>query len=389
MQGIGSDTDRRMMRELLATINLDESLTGGRILIHGQDFPEISRHRLATANATALAGFGAAVAAIWRQRSGVGQDVSVSTARALQAIKCGQYVRQNGYRVPLGSRASWDDELSASAPLMQFLRTRDNRYIFVVAGHLLPHFLDRALDTLECPHNPQAIVNAVARWEGEELEEAMAECGVPAGLARTALEWREHLQGRYLNTRPVIEIEQIAASPPEPFEPAARPLAGVRVADLTHVLCGPTAARLLAEHGADVLHLSSPSRREDDAILLDTGWGKRSALLDLATPDGAASARQLLRDADVVIQSFRPGALARHGMGPSELTGIRPGVIYVSVSCYGDDGPWGRRGGYDPVAQAVSGIAFTEGGEVPRLAATETVNDYLAANLVVCRANNG
>ena len=117
----------------------------------------------------------------------------------------------------------------------------------------------------------------------------------------------------------------------------------MRVLDLTRILAGPTHARTLAEHGADVLHIASPWLPNPDAMVMDTNHGKLSAFLDLEQPDDAAQLRQLTAEADVFAQGYRSGALERRGLGPAELAEARPGLVYVTINCYGDAGPWRRR----------------------------------------------
>ena len=136
--------------------------------------------------------------------------------------------------------------------------------------------MDAALDVLACSHEAEAIAAAVARWEGAALEDALNHRGVPAALVRSDAQWAAHPQGQWLAARPVVEIEQVAGSSPEPLAAGERPLTGVRVLDITHVLCGPSVGRAMAEQGADVLRVASPDCADPEAIIIDTGWGKRS-----------------------------------------------------------------------------------------------------------------
>ena len=131
---------------------------------------------------------------------------------------------------------------------------------------------------------------------------------------------------------------------------------GVRVLDLTRILAGPTHARTLAEHGADVLHIASPWLPNPDAFVMDTNHGKLSAYLDLDRADDAARLRDLVSQCDVFAQGYRAGALGRRGFGPDELAALRPGLIYVSISCYGQPGPWEARPGWEQLAQTVDSL---------------------------------
>lgn len=148
----------------------------------------------------------------------------------------------------------------------------------------------------------------------------------------------------------------------------ASALDGLRVVDLTQVLAGPTAGRTLAEFGADVVKVNNP--REEGAgyrwqvhrYHTDVNRGKRSILLDLKTPDGSRIAARLIDGADVVLQNFRLGVAERLGVGYEQVRARRPDVVYGSVSFYGYGGPWERGPGYEPNAQAATGMAARIGG---------------------------
>jgi crotonobetainyl-CoA:carnitine CoA-transferase CaiB-like acyl-CoA transferase len=134
----------------------------------------------------------------------------------------------------------------------------------------------------------------------------------------------------------------------------------VRVLDLTRVIAGPVAARVLASHGADVLAVGAAHLAVIPALVIDTGFGKRSCHLDLRRPDERAALDRLAGEADVFLQGYRPGSLARRGFGADELARRHPGVVVVNVSAYGGVGPWGDRRGFDSLVQVVSGIAHTQ-----------------------------
>jgi crotonobetainyl-CoA:carnitine CoA-transferase CaiB-like acyl-CoA transferase len=157
----------------------------------------------------------------------------------------------------------------------------------------------------------------------------------------------------------------------------------VRVLDLTRVLAGPACGRTLAEHGADVLRISSPNLPSVPPFVVDTGHGKLSAHLDLNDPADAEHLRALARDADVFCQSYRSGALDNRGFGPSDLVALRPGIVYVSINCYGHEGPWRQRPGWEQLAQTVTGVAIAQGSphrpELIPAAACDYVTGYLAA----------
>jgi crotonobetainyl-CoA:carnitine CoA-transferase CaiB-like acyl-CoA transferase len=153
------------------------------------------------------------------------------------------------------------------------------------------------------------------------------------------------------------------------------------------VIAGPVVTRTLAEQGAEVIRLSSPNQPENLHHLLETGFGKRNAFLELKTAAGAQTLRRLCKDADVFVDAWRPGRLAAAGFSPQELAKLRPGMIYVSVSAYGLTGPWSHKGGFEQLGQTVSGIAHTQGGNgVPKLVPTRLLNDYITGYLAATGA---
>jgi crotonobetainyl-CoA:carnitine CoA-transferase CaiB-like acyl-CoA transferase len=136
---------------------------------------------------------------------------------------------------------------------------------------------------------------------------------------------------------------------------------------MTRILAGPTAARTLAEHGADVLRIGADRLPDNEQMRQDTGHGKRSTELDLTTADDLAKLRTLVTGADVFSQGYRPGAFDKLGLSPEELAELRPGIIAVSLSAFGHVGPWRERRGFDSVVQAATGLAEANsvGSETP------------------------
>jgi crotonobetainyl-CoA:carnitine CoA-transferase CaiB-like acyl-CoA transferase len=203
-------------------------------------------------------------------------------------------------------------------------------------------------------------------------------------MARDAAEWDAHPQGEACRRAGPVTIEKIGDSAPEDFpEGGTRPLAGLRVLDLTRILAGPTCARTLAEHGAEVLHITSPQLDSVRPFVIDTGPGKRSASLHLNEATDVETLRRLVAGADVFSQGYRSGGLARRGLAPRDLAALRPGIVYVSINCYGHEGPWVARPGWDQLAGAVSGLSVAQGApgapvQMPA-AACDYVTGYLGA----------
>ena len=137
------------------------------------------------------------------------------------------------------------------------------------------------------------------------------------------------------------------------------PLRGIRVLDLTRILAGPVAGRTLAAYGADVMLINSPTLPNISSIA-ETSRGKLSAHVDLRVGSGRDTMRALLKNSHVFIQGYRPGGLASLGFGVGDTAKVRPGLVYVSLSAYGDEGPWATRRGFDSLVQTATGFNQAE-----------------------------
>ncbi|MDW5444923.1 CoA transferase [Polaromonas sp. SM01] len=207
---------------------------------------------------------------------------------------------------------------------------------------------------------------ALLGWRARDFEEATAKQHLVATALRSFDEWDATPQGLALRTQPLFTIERIGdpkdATPLTlpPLRDDALPLSGVRVLDLTRILAGPVGGRALAAYGADVMLINSPNLPNIDAIA-DTSRGKLSAHADLHTAQGRAALEQLLGDAHVFVQGYRPGGLQALGYGSEEIARLRPGIVYVSLSAYGTQGPWAERRGFDSLVQTAMGFNHAEG----------------------------
>jgi crotonobetainyl-CoA:carnitine CoA-transferase CaiB-like acyl-CoA transferase len=156
-----------------------------------------------------------------------------------------------------------------------------------------------------------------------------------------------------------------------------RPLAGIRVLDLSRVLAGPWAGQLLADYGADVIKVERPEHGDDTrawgppfhgdpkdraaAYYLSTNRGKRSIAIDIASAEGAALVRQLAAHADVLLENYKVGQLAKYGLDEPALRETNPGLVYCSITGYGQDGPYAQAAGYDFAIQATGGLMSVTG----------------------------
>src|SRR5579872_7167471 len=162
------------------------------------------------------------------------------------------------------------------------------------------------------------------------------------------------------------------------------PLHGYRVVDLTSMVSGPLATMILADQGADVIKVENPQggdhtrasanrRGGFSASFLNNNRNKRSLVLDLKTGAAREALLRLAAGADVFVQNFRPGVAERMGLGEDAVRAVAPKIIYVSISGFGEAGPYGQKPAYDPVVQALSSLATIQAGsdkERPRLVRT-------------------
>ncbi len=363
------------LTELLRLVDFDQP-KAGEIEMRGSDPVLPTRFRIGAAATAAITASAIAAAELWAQRTGRSprQTISVDLRHATAALRSARYLRIDGAR----PKEPFD-------PLSGLYPARDRRWVFLHCN--FPNHRAAALDVLGLsPGADRSVVaHALRDWDGQTLEEAVHATRGCAGFVRTQTEWLSHPQAAAVASLPLVEIERIGDAPVEPIPLAVRPLSGIRVLDLTRVLAGPTCARTLAEHGADVLKVIGPHLPHSGDVEIDTGLGKLSTFLDLREGADVETLTSLIRDGrcDVFSQSYRPGALGARGFSAQRLAQLRPGIVCVELSAWGRAGPWAERRGFDTVAQCVSGMAMVQGSdETPRImpvSAIDYVSGYLLA----------
>ncbi len=253
------------------------------------------------------------------------------------------------------------------------------------------HHRDGALRLLGLPQGPDtgraAVQAALAGWRACEFEDAAAGAGLVVAAARSFAQWDAHPQAAALGTQPTVAIERIGDAAPrqrQAWRDGGLPLEGLRVLELTRILAGPVAGRTLAAYGAEVLLINSPRLPNIEAIA-DTSRGKLSAHLDLDEPGGRSALATLIRGAHVFLQGYRPGALAARGLAAHDVAAIAPGIVVVSLSAYGLQGPWSGRRGFDSLVQTATGFNLAEaqafGAEEPKALPLQML-DYAAGYLL-------
>ena len=315
--------------------------------LSGQDPVLPSSFKVGTVAQAAISASALAGAEVWYQRSGARQAIGVDMRHAATEFRSERYIRIDGGPPP----ELWDK-------IAGTYQTGDGRWVRLHTN--FPHHRDGIMELLGVAHDRDAVAAALGDWTGQDFEDAVAERGLVATMMRTPGEWRAHPQAQALDQQPLIEITRIDDAPTRPLAAAARALAGVRVLDLTRIIAGPVCGRTLAAHGADVMRVTAPHLPFVAALVTDAGRGKFSTHLDLQTEGGREGLRKLITGADIFVQGYRPGGVARWGFSPEEAAAINPGIIYVSLSAYGHEGPWSRRRGYDSLIQTASGINYAE-----------------------------
>ena len=297
---------------------------------------------------------------LWELRTGSRQKISVEekAASAVNLQGTGQTMRKNekGEYEPIPNAPEFAHMVSKTQPW----ECADGRWY--LPHFNLPHLNRRVLDVLQCEDNAEAVKEAVKKWNAQDLDRAIADAHASGGIVYTPSEWLAHPAGKLLAEKPVVEIEKIADSDPIPLPGGGnQPLEGIRVLDMTRILAGPTCGLGLAEHGADDLMVTSPKLPQVPAFVRDTSHGKRSCYLDYTIPEEKETLRELLSQADVFIEGYRPHSVEKHGFAPESAAKLRPGIICVSVNCYGAEGEYGDRAGWDQCAQAVTGMCVQQG----------------------------
>ena len=280
---------------------------------------------------------------------------ALTTGRAAPSARVDREQLATAFRSEAYTRVDGQPLGAGFAPLSRFWPTADGW----VRTHANYEWHRQALlRALEIADSAGDVGPALLALTSQEIEDRVTAEGGIAAAVRTEQEWLATEQGATAAARPLVRGTTLGYAAPRRARPE-----GLRVLDLTRVIAGPVGTRFLSALGADVIRLDPPALPELPMQVPDGLLGKRSALLDIATPDGLATLHALLDDADVVVHGYRPGALARYGLDHAGLSERHPGLVSVSLSAWGEDGPWGHRRGFDSIVQAACGIAVLEGSD--------------------------
>jgi crotonobetainyl-CoA:carnitine CoA-transferase CaiB-like acyl-CoA transferase len=338
-------------REILADIWTSaggDPAAPGAVTLPGEEPQLPSSFRVAAAAQASIAAAGLAAAQIWQLRSGQSQDVAVDMCHAVVECRSERYLRVDGK----GSPMAWD-------AIAGIYKTRDARFVRLHTN--FPHHRDAVCKILDCKPERDAVQAALMQWDAEAFETAAYAGGGVVAMMRSHEEWSASPHARALAGLPLLSIEKIGEAAPKPWPQGDRPLAGLRVLDLSRVIAGPVAGRTLAVHGADVLLISGPDLPAIPWLTIDTGRGKLTSFVELKREQGREVLRGLLAEADIFSQGYRPKSIAALGFSPEAAAKINPGIVYVSLSAYGHAGPWAERRGFDSLVQTSTGFNHAEG----------------------------
>ncbi|MBV1878736.1 MAG: CoA transferase [Pseudomonadales bacterium] len=342
-----------LSHQVLAELWLQQGLSEAalRYITLDGDKPGLASSFQVGAAAQSSIGLAALAAAeIWRQRTGGNrQQVRVSLPDA--EYECTGYFKIDGRKPDVWAK------FSGLYPCADgFVRLHAN----------FTHHRDGILQLLGLPTGEQCsraqVETALMQWQAEVFETAATAKGLVVAKVRAFEEWDVHPQAQALDGQPLITIDKIAEAEVQPLTPISnlsRPLTGLRVLDLTRILAGPTCGRTLATYGAEVMLVNSPHLPNVENII-DTSRGKYSALIDLNKAEGQQQLLLLANEADIFVQGYRPGGITELGFSPDLLAQHNPHLVYVSLSAYGNDGPWAGKRGFDSLVQTATGFNLAE-----------------------------
>lgn len=343
-----NEIQETIYQRVASTLPVDVDYSGVEI-IDGDDYVEsvVAAHDYQTGLAAV---FGAVVEAFGRQRGLPAQTMTVDRRLA------GLHLNHLQLQFINGAGLAMDDH--ALAPDNGSYLAKDGRYVTTIGLH--GELQRRLYSFLECAPSTEAMGKAIAEWDAQELEDIFAKQHLPMGMVRTPQEWAESAIGQQVDSTPLIQFRhETGAAPARPLGQASRrPLEGVRVLDLSTVVAAPTAGKLLAEQGADVIRVSKSTGLLVYPIFLDAGWGRRNIRLDFRRPSDMSILLDLIQGVDVVLSNTTPGGLEKYGLGEKALREINPNLILAELSFapHGIDEYWANRKGFEQVAQAVSGL---------------------------------
>ena len=346
----------KVLDGMLAEAGLDRSDTGGEVTFAGMDPIRPTVLKVGSASAIVAAANAVAAANIWKMRSGEGQDIHVDLRKAYVIQSAWQQGLEHCTMLNGTSMMSNSNHIGIQPT---YLRTGDNRWVLVCPVY--PSQVRKLSQIFNSGILPDQLAQAARKWTADDLESAGQSTMVPITKFRTQEEYRATEQYEHNAGTPLINIEKIGDSEPEPFGPADRPLSGIRALGMVHVVAGPTILRQLAAQGADCLNLDTPTWVENPDFWWNCEGGIRQAYLDARVDKNRNQIYSLVKDADVFVENLKPGEAERQGYSAEELATYRPGIIYTTVKLNVPTGPWANWVGFDFNAGCITGLLTDTG----------------------------
>jgi len=293
-----------------------------------------------------VAATGASVAELGEERGLPAQKISVDRRHATLTTNNAGFHYLNGVMI-LGGEIM--------VPANAFYEARDGRWMCFNGAY--PHLRDGILNYFDAANSVEALSKKVAQHESAKIEEDFERMGLCTAPLLTQAEWLAHPQGQAMSDMPIVACERFGnAKKRRLAEARHRPLEGVRVIDVTHVVAGPWATRVLADHGADVISVRNPLFPFLYPVIFEESYGKKQILLHLKMEKAKARFAELIKDADVLCWGYAPGSLDRLGFTREALMELNPNLVVTYVSAYGPKGPWAGRKGWEQLSQTCSGM---------------------------------
>src|SRR5882672_3551355 len=293
---------REILTDLWTSVGGDPSALDA-VTLAGEEPQLPSSFRVAAAAQASIAATGLAAAQVWKLRSGQAQNVAVDMRHAAVECRSERYLRVDGKPPP----PAWD-------AIAGVYKTGDSRFVRLHTN--FPHHRAAVCKVLDCKAERDDVQAGLMQWEAGKFETAAYAAGGVVAMMLPYDEWQATPHAKALAELPLISIEKIGEAAPKPWPKGDRPLAGLRVLDLSRVIAGPVAGRTLAAHGADVMLISSPNLPAIPWLTIDTGRGKLTSFVDLKNEHGRDVLRGLLAKADIFSQGYRPRSIAALGFSP-------------------------------------------------------------------------
>ncbi|MCY9854141.1 CoA transferase [Vibrio mediterranei] len=358
---------QNQITQISKTLSLSEDTFLGKLTVEGQDPVLRSPHYIGESTATLLALFGMELSATWYKRTGAVENVSVDVTNAVTQLGSIFFNRQNGTTI------EYEDK--GLVGTTDFFKCKDGRWVYIVCS--TPSLRQKTCSVLNCQATKGAFEKACLQWDAADLEEAILNVDGACSMVLTREEWHNSEQFPFTMKNNLIQIDKKTETSVKTFtKDPQKPLSGIKVLDNTHILAGPLSGRYLADAGADVLRILPPSYTNPVVMEMESIGGKHSTWLDLKKEDKKQTFFELIKDADVFLNSY----LNLEGMGitPESLMKINPSLVYVDLTAYGKEGPWANRGGFEQHGQSVTGFSLNEGSiDQPANPPTYLMNDVM------------